>query len=146
MPDFFLRMDGVRGEVTARPYVGWIGVNSFAAGGGNSRSFGSSGGAGKVSVNSYRFVKAIDAASSVLSRFCAGGNRIHSAELHALRSGKVIFRMAFDEVLVTSFDQLGLTENFDISFSRMRVTYQTEPPSEHAQSSMGWNLQSGKVN
>jgi len=138
-------MDGIRGEVKVPGYVGWIRVDAIIQGESNSASYSTgSGGMGKVSVSTYRFIKPFDAASPVLFRFCAEGHHINSAELHALHSGKVIIGVTFDEALITDFNpSAGPCESFQISFRQMRVSYQKEPLSKHVQNP-GWSVKTAR--
>ena len=75
--DFYLKIDGVKGEATAKGLADFMEIASFSFGASNPASVGSQGGgsaSGKVSLSSFNVMKRTDMASPTLFQMCCAGD------------------------------------------------------------------------
>lgn len=75
----YLKLDGVKGEATAKLHKGEIAVSSFSIGASQQHASGGGGGAGKVSFSSFTITKRIDKASPLLFQGAAQGKHYKEA-------------------------------------------------------------------
>ena len=154
--DYFLKIDGVSGESADQKHKGEIELESFSWGATNDVApGGGGGGAGKVSIQDFHFVKKADKASPRLFLACASGQHLKSAVLTARRAGKSqqeFLLYKFTSVLVTSF-QTGGSEGSDMphdsvsfDFAKIEVEYRPQKAdgSLDAPIKAGWDVKLSK--
>ena len=105
--DYFLKLDGVKGESQDATYQDQIDVLSWSWGMSQSGSVHSGGGAGsgKVSVQDISLTKPIDVSSPTLHLFCANGKHIAKGSLICRKAGEnplEYLKLEFEELMVTS--------------------------------------------
>jgi type VI secretion system secreted protein Hcp len=88
--DYFLKIDGIKGESQDSKHGGEIEIQSFLVGCAQSGSFaqGGGGGAGKVNMQDFHFTVFLGVASPKLMLACATGQHIPSAVLTCRKAGK----------------------------------------------------------
>lgn len=77
----YMKIEGIKGDVTAEGHEAWIEVLSFSWGVSQQGAVGRGGGAGKASVQDFHFVHRVDAASPKLMLAACNGRHIPSAEM-----------------------------------------------------------------
>lgn len=101
----YLKLDGIKGEVTAKTHKGEIAISSFSVGT-SQRGSGGGGGAGKVSFSSFTITKRIDKASPLLFQGAASGKHYKEAVISfaKTKSGKQTDYLQFKmtDVLISS--------------------------------------------
>lgn len=101
----YLKIDGIKGEVTAKTHKGEIAISSFSVGT-TQRSSGGGGGAGKVSFSSFTITKRIDKSSPLLFQGAAQGKHYKEAVISfaKTKSGKQTDYLEFKmtDVLISS--------------------------------------------
>lgn len=75
----FLKLDGIKGETTAKTHKGEIAISSFSIGATQAHGSGGGAGAGKVSFSSFTITKRIDKASPLLFQGAAQGKHYKEA-------------------------------------------------------------------
>jgi len=139
---YYLRLDGITGDVKTRGYIGWIEVLSWADTGGRTT------GGAAITDSEVRFALAMQSAVTRISAYCAQGQSIPSAELDAVKSGRSVLILKFENVEITSC-ALGGTAgagsepmvSFSISFESKTVSKILEPDAaDGSVSPMGWAL------
>jgi type VI secretion system secreted protein Hcp len=104
--DYFLQIDGIKGESQAHGHKGEIEVLSFSWGVSNSSGHagGGGGGAGKVSMSDFSVVKYLDSTSPQLFEKCCQGEFIANVNLTmARRAGggqQDFYKIKLNEVLI----------------------------------------------
>jgi type VI secretion system secreted protein Hcp len=137
--DFYLKIDGVKGETTAKEMKEFMEILSFSFGASNPSTVGSHGGgsaAGKVSISSFNVMKRTDAASPTLFQMCCSGDHAKTAEMHIKKSsGKdgeqaTFIKYLFEQVYIDSVQWSGAsggdpypTEALSFSFGKVTVSY-----------------------
>lgn len=137
--DFYLKIDGVKGEATAKDMADFMEVMSFSFGASNPATVGSQGGgsaAGKVSLSSFNVMKRTDKASPTLFQMCCAGEHAATAEVQIKKSsGKdgeqsTFIKYLFEEVYVDSVQWSGSaggdtypTESLSFSFGKVTIAY-----------------------
>jgi type VI secretion system secreted protein Hcp len=130
----FLKLDGVTGSAVDKRHKGDIQLDSFSFGVSNAgtQAHGSGGGAGKVSIQSFKIIKNVDKSSPLLAQACATGKHIKLAELiFARKAGgeqRDYLYIKLDDVLVSSYQTGGSgnglqQEQVTFSFQKMQETY-----------------------
>src|SRR5262245_43388600 len=105
--DYYLKVDGVKGEATDEKHKETIDVESFSMGatqGGG--QFGSGHGEGKVQFSDISFVSKTNKASPILFLKCATGEHIKEAVLTCRKAGgkqEEFFNVKLTDILVTSY-------------------------------------------
>jgi type VI secretion system secreted protein Hcp len=116
--DYFLKLDGIKGESADSKHKGEIDLESFSWGAtqkGTSES-GGGGGAGKVQMQDFNFVMRVNTASPKLLLACATGDHIKSAVLVCRKSGgtqQEFLKWTFSDILVSSFQTSGAASHAD---------------------------------
>ena len=110
--DYFLKIDGIKGESQDKTHKEEIQLNSFSWGATNAgtSAMGSGAGAGKVKFDDFSFAKSVDTASPKLMLACANGEHIKSAILTCRKAGKEqqeYLKYTFTDLLVSKFWQIG---------------------------------------
>jgi type VI secretion system secreted protein Hcp len=135
--DYYLKIDGVDGESTARGFEGWIEIESFYWGATQTAVVGGGGGgAGKVVVSDFTLVKRVDKASPRLFQACVTGLHASSAVLAAKRgdTNATYLKYQLTDVLVSSFRDAGTAgepplEEISLNFTRIEFSYAPTLPS-----------------
>jgi type VI secretion system secreted protein Hcp len=108
--DYFLKIDGIKGESQDKSHKDEIDVYSFSWGMAQQGTAVKGGGmgAGKVAVTDIKFVKEVDASSPKLFDACATGKHIASAQLTCRKAGGSAIEywtIKFTDVLISSVHQ-----------------------------------------
>jgi len=132
--DFFIKIDGLKGESTATGHTDEIKIHSWSWGASQVTSVSGSGGsgAGKASLAEISIMKDMDMASPELFKALVKGTHIASAVLTAQKStgdttGKPYVTITFKEVFVTSQQVSGSSENpmesVSFSYNEIKIDY-----------------------
>ena len=156
--DYFLKLDGIKGESKDDKHKDEIDVTSFSFGESQSGTFssGGGGGAGKVSMQDFRFTMAANKASPALFLACASGDHITSAVLSCRKAGggqQEFMKITMEGVLVTSY-QIGGSSGSDVipqdqialNFAKIEVEYKEQDNKGNVGGSVkqGWDLKANK--
>lgn len=109
--DFFLEIDGIKGESKDATHKDKIQLLSWSWGESQSGSFASNagGGAGKVAMQDFNFVMSTNKASPELMLACATGKHITKAQLICRKAGgkqQEYLKINFTDLLISSY-QIG---------------------------------------
>jgi type VI secretion system secreted protein Hcp len=152
--DYFLNINGIKGEAQDSVYKGWIDIYSWGFGATQSGSGGHVGGgsgAGKVNMHDITVSKRTDTSSSDLFLKCANGKHYSDATIVARKAGEKpleFLKIKLTQVLVTSY-QLGgshgddtPTENITLNFRTINMNYQVQAPDGTGTPAgeMGWDV------
>ena len=138
--DYFLEIDGIKGESTDQKHKGSIELQSFSWGLSNagSVSSGGRGGVGKVNFQDISFMKRADTTSPQLMLACASGKHIQKATLTVRKQGGEqtdYMKIQLENVLVSSFQQSGAgggdsvpvdsvpTDQFSLNFAKIEYSH-----------------------
>lgn len=133
--DYFLKIEGVKGESTDDKHKGEIDVESWSWGETNSgtHATGGGGGAGKVSMQDFHFTKKIDKSSPELMLACATGKALTKAVLTCRKAGgkqEEFFKVTLSDLLVSSYQTGGSahgdvvpTDQISLNFSKVEFEY-----------------------
>jgi type VI secretion system secreted protein Hcp len=135
--DFFLKLDGIKGESTDAKHQGEIEIESFSAALSNSGSFanapGKGGGSGKVSFQDIHFTKLVDSSSPLLLLACATGQHIKEATLTCRKAGgdqQEYLKLKLTDCLVSSFQEGGHgdgkvipSDQLSLNFAKINFDY-----------------------
>jgi len=135
--DYFLKIDGIKGESQDTKHAGEIEIQSFSWGATQSGSFaqGGGGGAGKVNMQDFHFTVFHGVASPKLMLACATGQHIPSATLTARKAGKdqqEYMKVAFYDLLISSFQTGGSsgsvnpTDQVSFNFGKIEHEYKEQ--------------------
>jgi type VI secretion system secreted protein Hcp len=158
--EYFLALDGIKGESKAVGHVDEIdleafGWGEFAQGGGSSG--GGGGGAGKVTMQDVHVVARLSKASPALMLACAQGKHIKDATLTARRVGPAkqdFLVLRFEDVVITSYNVSGSeadggppTDQVSFAFARIRLEYrpQKQDGSLGPAVKAGWDAKQNKA-
>ena len=151
--DYFLKLDGIKGESTADKHKDEIDIMSFSWGltQAGTAGFGGGAGAGKVQIQDFHFTSKVSKASPQLFLSCASGKHIPSATLTARKAGErqqefLVIKM--NDILVSSYQAAGATggdlptDQFSLNFAQIEYTYteQKADGSSGGDNSAGWDL------
>jgi type VI secretion system secreted protein Hcp len=155
--DYFMKIDGIKGESTDAKHKEEIDVLSFSWGAtqSGSSSTGGGGGAGKVVMNDFSFTKRTDKASPALMLACADGSHIKSVEMVARKAGKEqqeYLKYTFSDVLISSYQTGGSqgdvvpVDQVSLNFSKVEMEYKPQKADGtlDAAAKAGWNLKENK--
>jgi len=125
--DYFLKLDGIKGESADAKHKDEIDIESFSWGLTQSGAHGAGGGAGagKVSMQDFHFVMRINVASPSLMKSCATGEHIKLATLTCRKAGKdqqEFLTIKMTDVLISSY-QTGGSEGADIPFDQVSLNF-----------------------
>ena len=136
--DYFLKIDGIQGESQDSKHKDEIHLESWSFGESNTGTFSSAGGggAGKVQMQDFHFVKRIDKAGPKLFQSCAQGEHIKSAVLTCRKAGKdqqEYLKITFGDLLVASYSTSGggasdivPTEEIALNFATIKIEYREQ--------------------
>ena len=150
--DYFLMLDGIKGESLDKLHRDAIEIHSFSLGVSNSGTLVSGGGgAGKATFSDISVLKNLDKASPLLYLHCAQGKHIPSATLFLRKSGEnplEYFVIKLTDVIVSSVQTSGSsgggvpTESLSLNFRTIEFTYtpQKADGSADAPIKTGWDI------
>ena len=127
--DWFLKIDGIKGESQDKAHKGEIEIESFSwglkTGAPDGRNM-----KGRACVSDISFTKRADAASPLLLANAASGMTLPKAILIGRKSGETqqeFFKIELSSILVSSVAHSGHTElvqeAFELRFAKAQVTY-----------------------
>ncbi len=136
--DYFLKIDGIKGESTDDKHKGEIDLMSWSWGAmqTGTASHGGGAGAGKVSKEDFRFVKRADKSSPNLMIACTTGQHFKEATLYARKAGggqQEFLTIKLSDLLVSSYNTEGAghsdtipIENISLNFSKLEMVYKEQ--------------------
>jgi type VI secretion system secreted protein Hcp len=132
--DYFLKIDGIKGESRDEKHKDEIEIESFSWGETQTGTFavGGGGGAGKVSTQDFHFTMLVNKASPALFLACAQGDHIKKAILTCRKAGREEFMIVtMNDLLVSSF-QIGGTggvvpaDQISLNFAKIEIEYKEQ--------------------
>lgn len=111
--DFFLKLDGVKGDSTDATHAGEIDIESFSWGESQTTSIGSAtsgAGAGKVKFDELTFTSRVHSGSQQLALMCASGAHAATAVLTVRKAGgkqEEYYKVTFKTVFITHYRSIG---------------------------------------
>lgn len=142
--DYFLKLEGIDGESTDDKHKDWIEIDSFSWGLGQAiigedgtRPTGAGGGAGKVQVQDFNFVKKIDKSSPVLMLSCATGQHMKEGVLIGRKAGDKpleYLKIKLTDILISGYQTGGSagdvvpTDQFSLNFAKIEFSYTPQDP------------------
>jgi type VI secretion system secreted protein Hcp len=155
--DYFLKIDGIKGESQDAKHKDEIDVESWSWGATQqgTHAGGGGGGAGKVNMQDFSFVMTANKASPLLMFACANGEHIKSALLTCRKAGKEqqeYLKIKLYDLLVSSYQTGGSsgavvpTESISLNFSKIEHEYypQKADGSLDAKVLKHWDLKTNK--
>ncbi len=136
--DYFLKLDGIKGESTDDKHKDEIDLESWSWGETNSgtHAVGGGGGAGKVSMQDFHFTMKINKSTPELMLACATGKHIKEALLTCRKAGteqQEYLKIHFSDLLVSSFQTGGSAgsdvvpvEQISLNFSKIEYEYKPQ--------------------
>jgi len=132
--DYFLKIEGIKGESTDSKHKDEIEVESFEFGVTNIGTGGRGGGhgSGKASFKDISFVKRADTASPTLMVKCAKGEHIKKAMLTVRKAGGTqqdYYKVELTDLMISSFHNSGSDtdsvplEHVSLNFSKIEFYY-----------------------
>ena len=127
MSDYYLKLDGIEGEVVAKGHEKEVQVLSWSLGASNPTSLVSGGmSTGKVHFQDFRFTKSIDKATPMLFLACANGKHIPNLVLMVTKSNSVglsstYMKYSFKDVMCTSFQNSADPLIEEVSFTYQKI-------------------------
>ncbi len=129
--DYFLEIDGIKGEATDATHKDKIQLQSWSWGETQSGSFAANagGGAGKVSMQDFHFMMSTNKASPDLMLSCATGKHIAKAQLTCRKAGdkqQEFFKISFTDLLISSYQVSGSdipTDQISFNFATVKFEY-----------------------
>ena len=144
MPDIYLKIAGVDGDVTDANFTKHVQVQSMSTGMSNPSSVsvgtqaGSAGGGGKVIMSDIAFTKNCDKASPKLWLKCAKGEHFKDFEFKYVisrgESSDVFKTVKLTDVLVTGFQHSNAKgdgmpmETISLNFAKIEISYKPRKP------------------
>ncbi len=136
--DYFLDIDGIKGESTDDKHKDKIDLESWSWGESNSGAHGAGGGggAGKVAMQDFHFVMKVNKASPELMLACATGKHIPKATLICRKAGGTqgeFLKVTMSDLLVSSYQTGGSghggvlpTDQISLNFSKIEWDYKPQ--------------------
>ena len=148
--DYFLKLEGIEGEIGDSKHKGEIELESWSWGASQagSHSAGGGGGAGKVSMQDFHFVMRVNKASPKLLLTCATGEHIKKATLVCRKAGtqqQEYMKITLTDVLVSSYQTGGSgggpvpMDQVAINFAKIEYEYKEQK----ADGSLGGAIKAG---
>ena len=151
--DYFLKIDGIKGESADSKHKDEIDVLSWSWGETQqgASATGGGGGAGKVVMQDFHFTKKVDKASAPLLLACASGQHIKTVDLVCRKAGKdqqEYLKIKFTDVLVSSYQTGGSQgdvlpmDQVSMNFSKIEMEYKAQKADGtlDAPTKAGWDL------
>jgi type VI secretion system secreted protein Hcp len=138
--DYFLKIDGIPGESQDSKHKDEIQLLSWSFGEQNSGTFaaGGGGGAGKVVMGDFNFVKLVDKAGPKLFLACAQGTHIPNALLTCRKAGtdqQEYLKITFKDILISKYETSGTgeaniipSEAISFNFAGIKIEYREQKP------------------
>jgi len=156
--DYFLKIDGIPEESAAdSKHSGEISILSWSWGETQPVAPGpGGGGGGKVSMQDFRFSKAVDKSTPKLMLACASGQQIKDAVLSCRKAGGTsqdFLAVTLTEVTITSYEMagnsgaaIGTTDQFALHFAKVQFNYLQQKPdgTTGERTHAGWDLTNNK--
>ena len=157
--DYFLELDGIKGESSDDKHKDTIEIDSFSWGATNQgiSSSGGGGGTGKVSFQDLVIKKEVDKASPLLMLACASGQHIKKAVLYVRKSGGQqldYYTVTLEDVLVSHFESDGMldgaspipSEQLSLNYAKIKFEYKPQKSDGSLDStvSSGWDIKANK--
>lgn len=130
--DYFLEIDGIKGESKDDKHKETIQIESFSWGLSNPGSFasGGGGGTGKASYQDLHCSTGVGKASPLLAKACGTGQHIKKAQLFVRKAGgkqEDFYKVIMEDVLVSSY-QGGAggdlpTDQFSLNYAKIEFDY-----------------------
>jgi type VI secretion system secreted protein Hcp len=133
--DYFLKLDGIKGESQVTGHTGEIQLLSFSWGGSQTSSVAGTGGsgAGKVNLDHLSIMKSVDSASVPLFKSLTSGGHIATGTLTAMKAGgngKPFLQVDFKELFVSTLQLSGSSEvpmeSVSFSYNEIKAQYSTQ--------------------
>jgi len=133
--DYFLKLDGIKGESKDSKHKDEIDILSFSWGASQTgtSAHGGGAGAGKVAFQDFHFVMKMSKASPLLLQHLSTGKPITTANLVARKAGgtqQEYLKIKFTDVLISSYQSGGSqggdeipVEQISLNFSQINVEY-----------------------
>ncbi len=134
--DYFLKLDGIKGESSDSKHKDEIEILSFSWGLGTAPTEGRAGstgggGAGKVSVQDFHFTMRTDTAAPKLMLACATGEHIKKATLTVRKAGassQDYLKFNLEDVLISGIQHSGNSPNdpgerISLNFTKLSMDY-----------------------
>jgi type VI secretion system secreted protein Hcp len=160
--DYFLKIDGIKGESPDAKHKDEIDVISFSWGEKQTGTFagGQGGGAGKVQMKDFHFTMVVNKATPKLLLACANGEGIKSALLTCRKAGKdqqEFYKITMTDLLVSSYETVGgyltgetagqdespvPTDSITLNYTTIKFDYAAQKPDGTLEGYIteGWNL------
>lgn len=156
--DYFLKLEGIKGESTDDKHKDEIEIESWSFGGTNAGAFssGGGGGSGKVALQDFNFVKKTDKASPNLFKACCTGEHIKTATLVCRKAGKEqqeFLTIVLTSALVSSFQTGGSAgsdiipmDQVSLNFGKIEYKYKQQKPDGSLGGEVvgGWDVTTNK--
>ena len=132
--DYFLSIDGIKGESPDKAFKDQIQLESWSWGETQSGTSaqGGGGGAGKVSMQDFNFSMAVNKASPLLFLSCASGKHIAKATLTCRKAGEKqqeYLKIHFEDLLISSYQTGGSAgqeipmDSISFNFAKIKMEY-----------------------
>jgi type VI secretion system secreted protein Hcp len=136
--DYFLKIEGIKGESQDSKHKDEIEIESFSWGAVNmgTASHGGGMGAGRVQFQDFNFTMRVNKASPDLMMYCATGTHVKSALLTCRKAGKdqqEYLKVTFSDLLISSYQTNGTgsagvipMDQVAFNFSKIEYAYQEQ--------------------
>jgi type VI secretion system secreted protein Hcp len=132
--DYFLEIDGIKGESPDGKHKDKIQLESWSWGATQSGSSdaGGGGGAGKVNMQDFSFAMRMNKASPLLFLSCANGKHIAKAQLICRKAGEKqqeYLKVHFEDLLISSYQTGGAAgqeipiDSISFNFAKIKFEY-----------------------
>ena len=132
--DYFLLLDGIKGEAQDSKYPDEIDILSWSWGASQSGTThaGLGSGSGKVSVQDFSLTKHMDKSSATLLQHCASGKHIKKGKFIARKAGDKpmeYFTLELEDIIITHVSMGGhgsedrTTESVTLNFAQYHMKY-----------------------
>lgn len=151
--DYFMKIEGIKGESADSKHKDEIDVLSWSWGQTQqgAHSAGGGGGAGKVVMQDLSFTKRVDKASAPLLLACASGQHIKSVDLVCRKAGKdqqEYLKVKLSDVLISSYQtggsqgELVPIDQISLNFSKIEMEYKAQKADGtlDAPTKAGWDM------
>lgn len=134
--DYFLKIDGIKGESHSDKHKDWIDIDSFSWGVTNSGGggVGGGGGSGKAVAMPYGWTQSVDMSTPYVFMAVASGKHFKTVEMNTIRAGEgsppSFFTMVFDDVTFSSLQLSGGSESLraagEAVYSKVTMKYRPQ--------------------
>lgn len=152
--DYFLKLEGIKGESADKKYKGEIDVESFSWGMTQSGTTHTASGSGsaKVSVGDLSITKHVDKSSPTLVQYCTLGKHISKGQLIVRKAGGdsqvEYLKIEMKDIMISSYQTGGaganerISESLSLNFGEYKIVYteQKADGSAGAAPEFGYNI------